>query len=137
MKAIDQYHIMNTTTEKIKKWVSSVRGKILGKERRPVYRTIPDVINHYDYKTDIQMQPMPIEEVLIIEIPVKELENISDVQDWYRRNLGGFAPYKFNKMIMDHFHEKHLRETDIRLKDLYDKYKVMLALISDRKYNGL
>jgi len=137
MKATDKYNLMNNRTTKIKNWVESVRGKILGHERRAVYRTINDVIGVDDHGTDLTMSRMPTEEVLILEIPMRELEHMSDVQNWYLQNIGGFSQDRFSKMINDHFQEKSLRESDLRLKDLYDKYKVMLALISERKYTSI
>ena len=122
---------MSKTYERIQRWLSSVRGKIRGQERRAIYNR--DMYQFND-QIDLNTPVMNSEFVYIVEIPEKELDSMLDVRDWYDRNSQGFGINQLDDIVREYYHEKHIRENDERLQELYDQYKTMLALISGKTF---
>ena len=77
---------------------------------------------------------MKTEEMLVIEIPVRELTTMAETQDWYQRNMGGWPMEKLDNIIRDKHHEEYLRNEHPGLQETWEQYQVMLALCSDKSY---
>lgn len=125
---------MDRAPKRVKDWIESVRGKIKGIERRPYYPPVPAVDYAMMHEEALRPTELPVEYVYIMEIPEKELDAMLELRDWYDRNLNGFDITKLDEIVREYYHEKQLREEDPRLKELYEKYETMLALITHRKF---
>jgi len=110
--------------------LKSMRMKVVGQKRQAVYDDRFWAVDE-PLSTTVEYRT---ENVYVVEIPEKELETMVDVRNWYKDNLSGYNIERFDQMITDHYHERNLRAQDPRLKELYDQYTVLLALISDRQY---
>jgi len=124
---------------RIREWVERQRGKIVGSERRNVYNSIPvEWINPdsemgrdiHDWQAQITS-----EEVLIVEIPVKELSTMAETQEWYQQNIGRFSMEQFDKIIRNGYFEEKLRDGNPGLQEAWEQYQIMLALCSDKTYH--
>ena len=118
--------------EVVAEYIRSINGKVLDVKRRPVFEKRKP--GDWDAQQCSTMD-VAVEQVYIVEIPERELDQISHMRDYYRRNMQGFDIDRFDRIIKNDLHEKHLRETDPRLNELYEQYRVMLALIDNREYN--
>jgi hypothetical protein len=120
----------------IENWVSRVRGKCIDQKRRVVYSSIP-----IDYSIEKGLTAMEstatvdTETVIVLEIPVRELESIARTEEWYKRNIGGFPMDRFDKIIRQEHIEASLREKHPGLQELWEKYQIMLALCDDQSFN--
>lgn len=118
--------------QKIYAWVRCVRGKIIGEQRRAVYDIVTDPVSLIANATKVMEQPMLFtEDVLVVEIPVRELTTMAETQDWYKRHIGGFSMPEFDKIIRDKDYEKHLRGENPGLQAAWEQYQIMLALCSN------
>ena len=121
--------------QKVKQWVLDVRGKIVGEKRRPVHRQVP-----ISWMSDSEVEQMAMvnsvetENVLVVEIPLRELESMAETQDWYQRNIGGYSMAKFDHYIREQHIEKSLRKQHPGLQDLWEKYQEMLILCDDKTF---
>ena len=142
MDAQNTLRVERKTELKIKDWVNRVRGKIVGQKRREVYDNVPvELINpDSDMGREMQMAEymsyhVTTEEVLVVEIPVKELTSMSETQDWYARNIGGYSMDEFDKLIRRGYFEEDLRENHPGLQEAWEQYQIMLALCSNESYH--
>lgn len=122
--------------KKIEEWVSRVRGRLIGEKRRTVHRDVP-----LDYAMQQGITAMEAtafvetETVLVVEIPVRELESMAETEDWYKRNIQGFSMERFDKIIRQDQIEKSLREKHPGLEEAWEQYQIMLALCNDESFN--
>lgn len=137
--ATDALNTLNMPERKvydtINNWVRRVRGKIIDEKRRPIYRSVPiswqeGALDKIDITTSVET-----EHVLVLEIPIRELESMSGVEDWYERNIGGYSMDKFDHQIRQKFKEESLRKKHPGLQELWEKYQTMLALCDDDTFN--
>jgi len=124
---------------KIQEWIDRQRGKVVGQKRRQVYNHMPvESINpDSDLGMEISMHTAKIttEDVLVVEIPVKELTTMSETQEWYERNIGGYSMDEFDKIIRAGYFEEELRKNHVGLQEAWEQYQIMLALCSDKTYH--
>lgn len=126
------------TIKKINEWLQYVRGSLVGNKRRQVYyNTIPVewVTDENLQDTSITAPKITTEDMMVIEVPVRELATMTQTQEWYQQNIGGYPMDRFDKMIRDKHNEEYLRKQHPGLQDSWEKYQIMLALCSDKTFN--
>lgn len=140
MDALSTRNMERRAELKINDWISRVRGKIVGQKRRQLYRSMPvELINpDSDLGMEVCMASAEIttEEVLVVEIPVKELTTMSNTQEWFERNIGGYSMDKFDKIIREGYFEEDLRAKHPGLQEAWEQYQIMLKLCSDQTFNS-
>jgi hypothetical protein len=139
MDALSTRNLERRAELKINDWIARVRGKVVGQKRRDVYDSIPVEWINPDSEMgrsihDWQAQ-ITTEEVLVVEIPVKELTTMSETMEWYERNIGGYQMDEFDKIIRAGYFEKDLREKHPGLQEAWEQYQIMLSLCSDKSYH--
>lgn len=126
------------TKARIQEWLHRVRGHHVGEKRRAVYQTLPydwmdasckdDALKFYG---EIEIET---EDMLVLEIPVRELATMSKTQEWYQQNIGGYSMEKFDKIIRDKHNEEYLRAKHIGLQEAWEQYQIMLGLCSTKTF---
>lgn len=135
MDALSTAKLDRETTKRIDEWLNSVRGRAVGNKRRQIYHyDIPLEWLSREQTCDINTVDIQSEEMMVLEIPVRELASMSETQEWYRQNIGGFSMGRFDKMIRDKHSEEYLRKNNEGLQDAWEKYQIMLALCSDKTF---
>lgn len=139
MDALSTRNLERKTELKIKDWIDRQRGKVVGQKRRDVYNSVPVEWINPDSEMgrsicDYQAQ-ITTEEVLVVEIPVKELTTMAETQEWYERNIGGYSMEQFDKIIRAGYFEEELREHHPGLQEAWEQYQIMLSLCSNETYH--
>ena len=125
------------THRKIREWLESVRARGITQKRRQIMnirRDLVDVIAHCDQPLSEYESHVTTEEVLVVEIPLKELTTMAEVQDWYKRHLQGYPIEKFDEMIRNKESEEYLRKKHVGLQEAWEQYQIMLALCENQTY---
>jgi hypothetical protein len=122
--------------QRIQDWLRGVRGQHVGEKRRAVYQTIPYEWMDASVHEEILLREVSIEteDMLVLEIPIKELASMADTQDWYKRNIGGYSMEKFDRNLREKYHEEFLREKHPGLQEAWEQYQIMLSLCSHTSY---
>ena len=126
------------TYKKINEWLQYVRGRVVGNKRRQVYyNTIPVDWISKERLVDMAINEPSIqtEDMMVVEIPVRELATMTQTQEWYQQNIGGFPMERFDKIIRDKHNEEYLRKQHPGLQESWEKYQIMLALCSNKSFN--
>ena len=135
MDALNTHKVKTETERKIREWLHYVRGRAVGEKRRQVYWNVPhEACYNPDIMDNMTAPVIETEDMLVLEIPVRELASIAQTQEWYQQNIGGYSMERFDKMIRDHHNEEYLRKQHPGLQESWEKYQVMLALCSDKSF---
>ena len=135
MDALSTAKLDRETTKRIDEWLNYVRGRSVGQKRREVYHhNIPLEWLSREQTCDMNSVDIHSEEMMVLEIPVRELASMSQTQEWYQQNIGGYPMDRFDKMIRDKHNEEYLRKQHPGLQDSWEKYQIMLALCSDKTF---
>ncbi len=135
MDALSTHRLKRETEKRIREWLHYVRGRAVGEKRREVYWNVPDdVWLNPDVMESITAPVIETEDMMVLEIPVRELASMSETQEWYQQNIGGFPMERFDKIIRDKHNEEFLRKEHPGLQECWEKYQVMLALCSDKSF---
>jgi len=127
--------LQQETEKRIREWLNYVRGRAVGEKRRSVYWNVPDDICLNPGVMESTTAPIiQTEDMMVLEIPVRELASMAKTQEWYQQNIGGFPMERFDKIIRDNHNEEYLRKQHPGLQDCWEKYQVMLALCSDKSF---
>ena len=136
MDVLNTHNVDRLTRKKINDWLHYVRGKFITEKRRDVVQAksidwqSPDSMR--DFASNYQIET---ETILVLEIPVRELESIAKTQEWYQANIGGYSMEKFDHIIRNKHMEESLREKHPGLQEAWEQYQVLLALCSDQTFN--
>ena len=135
MDALSTRKVHKEAQAKIDRWLRYIRADIVGTKRRAVYKRIPLDWMTVDKMESIYHEPeVETEDMLVIEVPVKEIATMEETQDWYRRNIGGFDMKQLDHMVRDKHHEEFLRKEHPGLQEAWEQYQIMLKLCSTKTY---
>jgi len=112
----------------VNQWLRCVRAEVVGQKRRAVYQTIPLTWIEPVNQMDIPAPSIENEDVVVVEIPTRELEAMGKTQDWYKQNIGGFKIEKLDRMIRNEHIEENLRSIHPGLQEAWEQYQILLAL---------
>lgn len=130
-----QLHLDRESTKRIHEWLHYVRGVVVGQKRRAVYQTMPAEWMNCNPYDQLDSPVVETEEMLVIEMPVRELTTMAKTQEWYQENIGGFPMEKFDKMIREKHNEEFLRDEHPGLQEAWEQYQIMLALCRTESFN--
>ena len=124
----------------IDQWVKHVRGNVIDLKRRPVpqIRGVPMhwVDEHVASWTAMDYnKTVKTEEVMVVEIPVRELDSMAKTQEWFSDNIGGYSMAKFDHIIRKNAMDESLREKHPGLQEAWENYQIMLKLCDDQTFD--
>ena len=123
-------------SKKIDYWLYCVNGRAVGEKRRDIHcDSIPIEWIRIHGQSQSHSPVMQTEDIMVLEIPVRELASMAETQDWYKQNIGGFPLESLDKIIRDKHSEEFLRREHPGLQESWEQYQIMLALCADQTFN--